>query len=145
MVEQRLPCRFSHSLIPSVRITMTIGLAGRRNRIVKRRGPFSKAALAGCQGPGGRKEERKECATSRDQRKAASRRYISGGQGHLEQVCPLACGQYHGRGPLVTRYMPTKDTDRRPDSAQLAFVTRTIDDMSHHGIRRRAGTNYESP
>ncbi|XP_043598011.1 uncharacterized protein LOC122574450 isoform X2 [Bombus pyrosoma] len=34
--------------------------------------------------------------------------------------------------------MPTKDMDRRASSAQLAFVTRTIDDMSHHGIHRFA-------
>lgn len=39
-------------------------------------------------GPGGRKEERKECATSRDRRKAASRRYISGRQATWSKFAP---------------------------------------------------------
>lgn len=41
--------------------------------------------------------------------------------------------------------MPTKDMDRRASSAQLAFVTRTIDDMSHHGIHRFAAPRHTAP
>lgn len=79
------------------------------------------------------------------------RRVVTGGRRPVDDTfpagrplgasLPLGRGQYCGRGPLVTRYMATKDMDRRAASEQLAFVTRTIDDTNRHGIR----ANYDSP
>ncbi|XP_076241081.1 LOW QUALITY PROTEIN: uncharacterized protein LOC143183441, partial [Calliopsis andreniformis] len=109
---------------------------------------FAEAALTGY---GGQVEGRK---SGRNARRVvtAGRRPVDGtfplsNRGsHLEASLPLGRGQCCGRGPLVTRYMPTKDMDaaRVTLLSRLAFVTRTIDDMSHDGIRRRR-TNYDSP
>ena len=138
----------SKAPVPSPSAKLQLPVAGEEGENGKHPGR-SRGSLDRLRRPGGRKSGRNARRVVTAGRRPVDDTFplSNVGGATLSKFAPLDRGQCCGRGPLVTRYMPTKDMDAGASllRSRRGWYSWHAPSMTWAAMGSAAGTNYDSP